>query len=98
MTASVNISGGGIVADVKVTTGSSKNEVLGIKDGVLRVKITAAPDKGKANKELVDFLSGVFGVKKSSVLVIKGEKSRNKSVRIDGITKEIFDIKCGGVK
>ena len=97
MSAGVREVPGGITFDVKAQPGSSKNEVKGYKDGVLRVKITAAPDKGKANRELEDFLSSFFGVKKSCVEIIKGEKSRDKSVRISGLTKKDFDIKTGGV-
>ena len=44
----------------------------------MQVRIGAPPDKGKANKELVDFLSEKLGVKKSGVLIIKGQTSRNK--------------------
>jgi uncharacterized protein (TIGR00251 family) len=97
MTANVKETAGGITFDVKAQPGSSKNEITGFKDGVLKVKISAAPDKGKANKELVDFLSSVFGVRKTAVTVIKGEKSRNKSVMISGITKKDFETKLGGV-
>jgi uncharacterized protein (TIGR00251 family) len=89
--------GGAVTFDVKVTPGSSKNEITGVKDGVLKVKITAAPDRGKANRELAGFLSEFFEVKKPAVTIIKGDKSRNKSIRISGMTKKDFETKCGGV-
>lgn len=97
MTDNVKETAGGITFDIKVQPGSSKNELKGYKDGVLKVKITAAPDKGKANKELIDFFSGLFEVKKSDVTIIKGDKSRNKSIKITGVTKKDFQTKSGGV-
>ena len=73
---------------VKVTPNAGRNEITGVKEGVLQVKIGAPPDKGKANKELVDFLSEKLGVKKSAVLIIKGQASRNKVITVDGLNGE----------
>lgn len=87
MNLDVKESGGAVTFNVKVVPGSSKNEITGVQDGAIKVKITAAPDKGRANKELIDFLSGVFNVRKTAITLIKGEKSRLKSLKITGITK-----------
>jgi uncharacterized protein (TIGR00251 family) len=78
----------GIRLAVKVTPNAGRNEITGVKDGVLRVKIAAPPDKGKANKELTDFLSRTLGVSKSSVAIIRGQTSRNKVIAIAGISRE----------
>jgi len=67
---------------------AAKNEMLGFTDGVLRVKITAPPSKGKANKELVAFLGQLLEVSKSSISIIKGHTSRNKLITIDGLSQE----------
>ncbi|RPH39755.1 MAG: DUF167 domain-containing protein, partial [Burkholderiales bacterium] len=53
------------------------------KEGVLHIKIAAPPDKGKANKELVDFLAETLGIRKSAIQIIKGQASRNKIVAIE---------------
>ena len=71
---------------VKVTPNAGRNEITGFKEGVLQVKIAAPPEKGKANKELTDFLSETLGMKKSSILIIKGQTSRNKVIVIEGIS------------
>jgi hypothetical protein len=71
---------------VKVTPNAGRNEITGFKDGVLQVRVAAPPEKGKANKELTDFLSEALGLKKSSILIIKGQTSRNKVVVIEGIS------------
>jgi uncharacterized protein (TIGR00251 family) len=71
---------------VKVTPNAGRSEITGVKEGILQVRIGAPPDKGKANRELVDFLSKMLGVRKSSILIIKGGTSRNKVIVIEGMT------------
>ncbi len=73
---------------VKITPNAGRNEITGFKDDVLRVKIGAPPEKGKANKELIDFLSNTLEVSKSSITIIRGQTSRNKIIGIEGIKQE----------
>jgi uncharacterized protein (TIGR00251 family) len=73
---------------VKATPNAGRNEITGFKEGVLQVKIAAPPDKGKANKELIDFLAERLGVKKSAVLIVKGQASRHKTVIVEGMSGE----------
>ncbi len=73
---------------VVVQPSASRNEVVGFEDGVLRVKIAAPPVKGKANRELVDFLSKRLGVSKGSITIEKGLTSRRKVVAIEGLSKD----------
>lgn len=51
----------------------------------MKVKVTAAPVEAKANKALVEFLAEYFNVKKNKITIIKGEKSKNKVIMIEGI-------------
>jgi len=73
---------------VQVQAKSSQNRVTGFEDGVLYVKIAAPPVKGKANHELVRFLSDILGVAKSDITIEKGLTSRRKVIGIRGVTKE----------
>ena len=73
---------------LRVSPNASRNEMVSFTDGVLRVKVSAPPIKGKANKELITFLSQLLGVSKSSVNIIKGHTTRNKVVAIDGLSRE----------
>ena len=73
---------------LKVTPNAGRNEVTGFTDGVLHVKINAPPVKGKANRELIDFLSRVFDVKKSAITIVKGQTSRNKTIAVEGMSQE----------
>ncbi len=71
-----------ILLNVKVVSNSSKNSVEGVEDNYLKIKITALPEKGRANRELVRFLASLLGVRKSSVTVSKGRTSRFKTITI----------------
>jgi len=73
---------------VKVTPNASRNEITGLIDGVLQVKVAAPPVKGKANKELAAFLSQALGVKKSSLSIVKGQTGRNKVIAIEGLSRD----------
>ena len=50
---------------VKVVPASSKTILVGVLDGMLKLRVTAVPEKGKANKSIVDFLAKKLGVKKN---------------------------------
>lgn len=68
---------------VKVIPKSSRNEIVEQQaDGTLRVKVAAAPEKGKANAELCDFLAKEFSVARSRVEVVAGHTSHRKQVVI----------------
>jgi len=84
----VSISGNEAKISLSVYPNASRNEIMGFTDGVLRVKVSAPPVKGKANKELTDYLSRLLGVDRGSVSIIKGHTTRNKVVAIDGLSWE----------
>jgi uncharacterized protein len=70
---------------VRVHPNSPRNQIVGLINGTLKVKIAAQPAKGKANKELIEFLSEVLGTRKTAISILKGETSHNKIVAIDGL-------------
>jgi len=73
---------------VRVHPNAARNEVTGVTDGVWQVRVSAAPVKGKANKELIAFLSRLLDVSKSQIDIIKGHTTRNKVIAIDGLSQE----------
>jgi len=79
---------GGIVFTVKVVPGSSRTVLCGLLDEMIKVKVSAAPEKGKANQCLLDFLAKQLGVKKNAVSIISGKTSAIKSVQVLGISVE----------
>ena len=73
---------------LRVYPSASRSEVVDFTDGVWRVRVAAPPVKGKANKELIAFLSQQLGVGKGTLTIVKGHTSRNKVIAIDGLSQE----------
>ena len=78
----------GIVFNIRVIPRASKCELAGVQGDALKLRITAPPVEGAANKECVRFLSSMLGVKKSQIKIIAGHKSKNKKVSISGVTRK----------
>ena len=69
----------GIIVNVRISPNAKKNEI--IKDGdIIKVKITALPIDGKANKALVEFFAKNFKIPKTSIEILKGETSKEKTI------------------
>ncbi len=69
-----------------VTPRGSRSEITGWRDDTLCVKITAPPVEGAANAAIVKFVAESLGVRKSHVELVSGERSREKTVRITGLS------------
>ena len=81
---------------VRVLPRTSKNQIVGIDGGVFKVKLTAPPVEGKANKALVQFLAKKLGLPKRDIEIVSGEHSREKSIRINGLpVDEVIGILTG---
>jgi uncharacterized protein len=69
---------------VKVTPRSATSEVVGqMADGTLKVRIAAAPERGKANGELTGVLAAHFGVQRSAITIVSGHGASLKLIRIE---------------
>jgi len=79
---------GGVVFAVKAVPGSRQTCVCGLLDEMVKIKVSAAPEKGKANKCLLDFLAKQLGVKKNAVKIVSGKSSPVKGVQVLGISVE----------
>ena len=83
----------GCAFPLKVIPRSPRNGVVGIENGVLKIKIQAPPVEGAANEAVIAFLAGLFKKKKSNIAVILGKKSRHKVVRVLGIkAKDVLGL------
>lgn len=71
-----------IVITVRAIPKGGSSRIEGVKDGKLRVRLRAAPEDGKANKELVGLIAKTLGVRKDQVEILRGESSRDKSVAV----------------
>ena len=80
----------GVTFAVRVLPRSSRNEIVGEAEGVLKIKLTAPPVEGAANKALVEFLSGKLKVAKSRISIVTGQSGRSKVVAVEGLGKADF--------
>ena len=79
---------GGVFFSVKVVPGGSRTGVCGLLDGMVRIKVSAQRDKGKANQCLIKFLAKKLGVKENAISVISGRTNPIKKVEVLGISAE----------
>jgi uncharacterized protein len=78
----------GVILPVRAQPGARRNEIRGLQDGALRVCVTQAAEKGKANKAVVEVLSKSLGLRKSQIDLIAGETSHQKRFLIRDTTVE----------
>ncbi len=82
---------------VKVLPRSSRDQIMGKEKGAFKIKLTAPPIEGKANKALRELLAKRLGVAKENVEIVSGERSRLKSVRIRGLSLEDVNGRLEGL-
>ena len=73
---------------VKVRPKASRDQVVGYRDGVLQLRVTAPPDKGRANAAVVALLADALGVAKSRVRIVRGQSFRDKVLTVESLTPE----------
>ena len=77
-----------ITFNVRVVPRSSRSEIVGEIDGVMKVKLTSPPVEGAANSELIKLIAGKLGVSRSAVEIIGGDTSKTKRLKVTGVTAE----------
>lgn len=78
----------GVHLTVKVVPGSSRTEIVAEYGQMLKIKVAAPPEKGKANKTLLEFLAKQLGIRKNTLQITSGQTSCVKQIWIEGITKK----------
>lgn len=76
----------GIIVSVRTQPGASRNRIIGEYGGRLKLAVTSAPEKGKANKAVIELLAGTLDISESSIHIISGESSRDKRLMIEGLS------------
>ncbi len=74
---------GAVLLKIYVQPGASRNEIVGVHNDVLKLRLTTPPVDGKANKAVLAFLAKTLGCPKSSLSLKSGHRNRNKVVVID---------------
>jgi uncharacterized protein (TIGR00251 family) len=78
----------GTILPVRAQPGARRNEIRGEQDGALKVSVTQAPEKGKANKALIEVLSKALALKKSQMELLSGETSHQKRFLVRGVSPD----------
>jgi uncharacterized protein len=78
----------GTVLNVRAQPNARKNGVLGERAGALRVGVTVAPEKGKANTAIIDVLAQAIGCRASSLVLLTGETARDKRFLVLDLTPD----------
>jgi hypothetical protein len=77
---------GGVQLKIRVQPRASKNQIVGWMEDSLKVRLTAPPVEGEANVALLRFIAEYFGLPRSKVVLLTGSTSRQKVIRIEGLT------------
>ena len=84
---------------LRVTPRSARDAIEGIDDeGALRVRVTAAPADGAANKAVIKLLAKALGVPKSALTLVSGASSRHKRLRVDGVDAALVQARWPGAQ
>jgi uncharacterized protein (TIGR00251 family) len=78
----------GTILPVRAQPGTKRNAIVGEHDGALKIAVTAAPDKGKANDAIIAVLAKAFGLPKSNIELMSGPTSRQKKFLLRGVSVE----------
>jgi uncharacterized protein len=78
----------GVLIDVRVIPRASRSAIAGTREGALLVRLAAPPVEGAANAELIEVIAKALGVSRRSVALVSGGRSRQKRVRVAGITRQ----------
>ncbi len=90
---------GGVILKVLVQPKGSRNEIIGLQDDKLKVKLTAPPVEGAANKLCVDFLAKSLKVRKSDVEILSGYKGKSKRLIVrSALRKDIEALLAKKIK
>ena len=85
---SITEANGNVTFAVHVVPRASRNQIVGVEGGALKIKLTAPPVEGAANAALIQFVAEWLGVRRSAVSIVSGDKARNKLVRVNGVTQK----------
>lgn len=75
---------------VTVQPRASRNEVAGVLDDSLRVRLTSPALENRANRQLVNFLAEILELPRSRVSIVSGQRSRRKTIAVTGISAAVL--------
>jgi len=84
----------GATLAVRVQPGARRNEIRDENGGPLKIRVTQSPEKGKANKAVVELLAKALGLKKSQIELLSGATSHQKRFLVRGIEPQELTDRC----
>lgn len=91
----IQTNGSDVTFVAKIVPGSSKTAVVGTLDDMIKIKVAAPPEKGKANQCLIAFLAKKLGLRKKAIQIVTGQSNPVKHVCVSGISAETLRSKLG---
>ena len=83
-----NLASGTVLFTVRVQPRASKDEIVGVMEGALKIRLQAPAVENRANEALVEFLAHVLKTPKSAVRILSGDRNRIKRIEIRGVSEQ----------
>lgn len=90
MTLEIKPNKAGIQFAAAIQPRASRNQILGIHNHCLKIKLNSPPVDGAANQTCIKFLAKAFGISPSRIAIVKGETSRNKTIQFERMDPNTF--------
>jgi uncharacterized protein (TIGR00251 family) len=72
--------------EAKIIPKSSRNEIITLDGGIIKIKVTAPPVDGMANRAVIELISKELKIPRKDIAIISGDKSKNKKIRVHGVS------------
>ena len=79
---------GTVTFSVRVQPRASRDEIAGVMNGAMKIRLCAPAVENRANEALIEYLAGVLKTSKSAIRIRSGEQSRSKRVEVFGVTRQ----------
>jgi uncharacterized protein (TIGR00251 family) len=76
----------GAIIDIKVIPRAGRTQLAGTRDNAILIRLAAAPVEGAANDALIAYLSDLLDIPKRNVIIVAGDKSRTKRIKVLGLS------------
>ncbi|MGP0566561.1 DUF167 domain-containing protein [Nitrospina sp. 32_T5] len=83
----------GLTFSVTIQPRAARNEIVGVHDGALKIRLTSPPVEGAANKACLKLLGKTLGMAPSMLSIVSGSTSRNKVIQVNGMDETAFHEK-----
>jgi len=83
--------------EVRLRPRGNRDELIGMRDGVLQARVSAPPVDGRANRALCKLIAKRLDIAPSRVSIVRGERSRDKLVQVEGVERSTLELALGSL-